>query len=195
MNKSTITLVSILGFLLLIGLYFISAGNTLVQLDEGVNTAASQVDNVYQRRMDLIPNLVNTVKGYAKHEKETLENITKARASVGQINVNGLKSAEDFAKFEQSQGAIAQALSKLMVIAERYPDLKANKNFLELQSQLEGTENRITIERQRFNEATQAYNVAIRKFPSSVVASIRGFNQRAYFEAKKGAEEAPKVEF
>lgn len=195
MNQTKITVISLLTILALFGIYFVSAGNQLVALDEQVHMAASQVSNVYQRRLDLIPNLVNTVKGYAKHEKDTLESITQARASVGQINIDGLKSASDFKKFEASQGAITQALSKLMVISERYPELKANQNFLELQSQLEGTENRITIERQRFNDVTRVYNTTVRKFPSSIVASMKGMLAKPYFEAQAGAEIAPKVEF
>lgn len=195
MKSSTITLLSILGVLILGGIWYISTGNKLVMLDEGVNTASSQVDNVYQRRADLIPNLVNTVKGYAKHESEVLTAVTQARASVGQINLNGAKSAQDLEKYEQSQGSISRALSRLMVISEKYPDLKADKNFLELQSQLEGTENRITVERQRFNEAVKSFNIAIRQFPGSMVAGNKGYKERPYFQAVKGAEEAPKVSF
>lgn len=192
MKKGLIAIAAILGVLVLGGLWFVSTGNKLVALDESVNTSWSQVESVYQRRSDLIPNLVSTVKGYAKHEASVLEAITEARASVGQIKVN---SADDFKKFDAAQSQLSSALSRLLVVSENYPDLKANKNFLELQSQLEGTENRITIERQRFNETARFYNTAIRQFPSSVVAGVKGFKERPYFSAKAGAENAPEVKF
>jgi len=172
--------------------WFIGAGNSLVRMDESVNAAWAQVENVYQRRLDLIPNLVNTVKGYAKHESEIFEKVAQARAQVGQVKV---QNAEDFKKFEESQAGLSSALSRLLMVSERYPELKADKNFLELQSQLEGTENRITIERQRFNEAAQKFNTEIRLFPTSIVAGIKGYQARAYFDAKPEAQEAPKVEF
>ena len=179
--------------------WFIKTRNQLVSLDEGVNQSWSQVENVYQRRMDLIPNLVETVKGYATHEQETLEGVIQARANATQISGQALQNAlndpQSFAKFQEAQGALSSALSRLMVVVERYPDLKANQNFLELQSQLEGTENRIAVERRRFNEAAQVYNVKIRRFPESIVASMSGFNQRPYFSAQAGAEQAPKVRF
>jgi LemA protein len=192
MKTSTIALLSILGLFVVGILWFVSAGNSLVNLDEGVNTSWAQVENVYQRRADLIPNLVNTVKGYATHERETLEAVTQARASVGQIKVN---SPDDLKKFDQAQGQLSTALSRLMVISEKYPELKADRGFLDLQSQLEGTENRITVERQRFNESAQSYNVAIRQFPTSFVAGMKGMHARAYFAAKAGAENAPEVKF
>ncbi|NDG85144.1 MAG: LemA family protein [Proteobacteria bacterium] len=192
MKTPVITLLAVLGTLGLGALWYISAGNNLVAMDERVNSSWSQVQNVYQRRLDLIPNLVNTVKGYAKHEADVLTAITEARASVGQIKVN---SPEDLKKFDAAQGQLSSALSRLMVVAEKYPDLKANQNFLELQSQLEGTENRITIERQRFNESAREFNTAIRQFPGSIVAGSKGFKTREYFEAKKGAENAPEVKF
>lgn len=192
MKSSTIAALSVGGALLLGILWFISSGNNLIALDEQVNSSWAQVENVYQRRADLIPNLVNTVKGYAKHESEVLTQITQARASVGQIKVS---SPEDLKKFDQAQGQLSSALSRLMVIAEKYPDLKADKNFLELQSQLEGTENRITVERQRFNEVARLFNTKIRQFPSSIVAGIKNLKERAYFEAKKGSENAPEVKF
>ena len=184
MNKSTITLLSVVGILVVAVLYFVSAGNSLVALDEQVNTASSQVDNVYQRRADLIPNLVSTVKGYATHEEKVLTEVTEARAKVGQINFSSVKNADDMKKFEQSQGDLTNSLSHLMVVSEKYPDLKANQNFLELQSQLEGTENRITVERQRFNEAVQQFNTAVRQFPRSVIAGMKGMRDRPYFQAK-----------
>lgn len=189
MKKSGLIVV---GALVLIVLWFVSINNSLVTLDENVKTSWSQVQNVYQRRADLIPNLVNTVKGYAKHEKEVLTQVTAARAQVGQIRVN---SPEDLKKFDQAQSQLSSALSRLMVVAEKYPELKANQNFSELQSQLEGTENRIAVERRTFNEATREYNTALRRFPSSVVAGFRGFKERPYFEAAAGSDQAPKVEF
>jgi LemA protein len=191
-NPFVITLVSIVAVLILFTGWFVSIGNNMVSLDEGVKTAWSQVENVYQRRADLIPNLVNTVKGYAKHEASVLSEVTKARASATQVRVN---NPGDVAKFEQSQGQLTQALSRLLMVAERYPDLKADKNFLELQSQLEGTENRIAVERKRFNEASQEYNTYIRKFPNSMIAGMRGFAAKPYFAADAGAKTAPKVEF
>ncbi len=170
----------------------VSTSNQLVGLDEAMNEKWSQVENVYQRRADLIPNLVNTVKGYAKHEAEVLEEVTKARAQVGQIRVNDPKSLENF---DRSQGQLSQALSRLMVVAEKYPDLKADQNFLNLQSQLEGTENRIAVERMRFNEAARSYNSYLRSFPQSIIASMRGFVARDYFKSEVTAKSAPKVEF
>ena len=192
MKKSTLVLLSILGVLVLIGLWGVSSSNQMVTLDERVKEKWSQVENVYQRRLDLIPNLVNTVKGYAKHEAEVLEEVTKARAQVGQVQV---KSAEDLKKFDQAQGQLGSALSRLLVVAEKYPDLKADKNFLELQSQLEGTENRISVERMRFNEAAREYNTYIRLFPQSVIAGMRGFQNKTYFESDSAAKTAPKVQF
>jgi len=187
-----IALIAVVGVLVLGGLWYVSTGNSLVTLDENVKTSWSQVESVYQRRADLIPNLVNTVKGYAKHEADVLEAITQARASVGQIKVN---SPDDLKKFDAAQSQLSGALSRLLVVSEKYPDLKADKNFLELQSQLEGTENRITIERQRFNETARVYNTAIRQFPGSIVAGNKGFKERAYFASKAGAENAPEVKF
>jgi LemA protein len=172
--------------------WFMSVNNNLVSLDENVKTKWAQVENVYQRRADLIPNLVSTVKGYAKHEATVLEEVTKARSQVGQVHVD---NADDLKKFDQAQGQLSSALSRLLVVSEKYPDLKADKNFLELQSQLEGTENRISIERRNFNEAAQEYNTYLRKFPQSLVAGMRNFQPKAYFEADAGAKTAPKVEF
>ena len=192
MKSSVIAVIALLSVLGLGSLWYISAGNGLIALDEKVNSSWSQVENVYQRRSDLIPNLVNTVKGYAKHEADVLTAITQARASVGQIKVN---SPGDLKKFDAAQGELSSALSRLMVVAEKYPELKANQNFLELQSQLEGTENRIAIERQRFNESAREFNTAIRQFPGSFIASSKGFKTREYFEAKKGADVAPEVKF
>lgn len=166
--------------------------NTLVQLDESVNEKKAQLENVYQRRADLIPNLVNTVKGYAKHESQVLQAVTEARAKVGQVKLNTL---EDVKKYQEAQSQLSSAISRLLLVAEKYPDLKANQNFLELQSQIEGTENRISVERQRFNESTREMNAYLRKFPQSIIAGLRGFKERPYFEAEAGAKIAPKVEF
>lgn len=173
-------------------LYFVSVGNQLVTLEEDTKAKWAQVENVYQRRSDLIPNIVATVKGYAKHEAETLEKVTQARASAGQVRVN---NPDDIAKFNRAQGDLTMALSRLMVVAERYPELKADRAFLGLQSELEGTENRISIERKAFNESAQKFNATIRHFPQSFIASMRGFKERPYFEADAGARVVPKVDF
>lgn len=170
--------------------------NTMVSQDEGVKTAWSQVENQYQRRLDLIPNLVNTVKGYAAHEKETLEGVISARAEATKTTIDPSNlNEESLKKFQAAQGELSSALSRLMVVMERYPDLKANQNFSELQAQLEGTENRITVERKRFNEVAQSYNTYIRSFPNNILAGMFGFFPKAYFTADAGAEKAPKVEF
>ncbi len=192
MKNVFITLGVIAAIVVIFGGWFVSTGNQIVTLDEGVSEKWAQVQNAYQRRQDLIPNLVATVKGYAKHEAEVLEKVTQARASVGQVRVN---NPEDLAKFDQAQSQITSALSRLMVVAEKYPDLKANENFRDLQSQLEGTENRITVERQRFNQAARDFNTYIRKFPQSFVAGTKGVQARPYFAATPGAETAPKVSF
>lgn len=189
-----------IGFVLLaviLAVWGIGARNTLVTLDEGVKEKWSQVENVYQRRMDLIPNLVNTVKGAANFEKETLTQVIEARSKATQTTFSKeiLNDPAAFKKFEESQGALSSALSRLLVVVERYPELKANKNFLELQAQLEGTENRITVERRRFNEAAKEYNVAVRKFPGAIAAWIFGFKERPYFSAEQGAATAPRVNF
>lgn len=193
MNKSLLTTLGVLVAFVVLGVgWFVSTGNRLVSMDENVKASWSQVENVYQRRADLVPNLVSTVKGYAKHEASVLEEVTKARAQVGQVQIKG---PEDLGKFAQAQGELSSALSRLLVVAEKYPDLKANQNFLELQSQLEGTENRIAIERKRFNESAQEYNSYLRSFPQSIVAGSRGFVARPYFQAEAGAQSAPKVDF
>lgn len=171
--------------------------NGLVRGDESVKTAWSQVENVYQRRADLIPNLVATVKGVANFEKETYTAVTEARSRVGQIKVTPemLSDPNALAQFQKAQGELGSALSRLLVVAENYPQLKANQNFLELQSQLEGTENRIAVERRKFNEVAQAFNTMVRSFPRNIVASIFGFKPKAYFESAQGSDKAPKVEF
>ena len=172
--------------------------NSFITLEENVNQAWAQVENVYQRRADLIPNLVEVVKGYAKHERETLQAVVEARSKVGgQINVGPgiLNNPQAFARFQQAQDALSSALQRLMVVVERYPDLKADQRFADLQAQLEGTENRIAVERRRFNQAVQAYNTAIRKFPGNIIAGFFGFKEKAYFKAQAGAENVPKVKF
>jgi len=170
--------------------------NQMVTQGENVDKHWADVENVYQRRADLIPNLVATVKGYASHEKETLEGVINARAKATQTTINaGNLTPESMAAFQQAQDGLSSALSKLMVVVERYPDLKANQNFLELQSQLEGTENRITVDRRKFNEAARQYNTYIKLFPKNILANLFGFLAKPYFEAQEGAETAPKVEF
>jgi len=168
----------------------------MVEMDEQVTASWAQVENVYQRRADLIPNLVNTVKGYAEHEQETLTGVIEARSKATSVNVDPTKlNAQSLQQFNQAQEGLSSALSKLMVVVERYPDLKANQNFLELQAQLEGTENRIAVERRKFNQTTQSYNAYIRKFPRVIYAGWFGFEKKTYFEAQQGAEKAPEVQF
>ncbi|KOH45733.1 LemA family protein [Sunxiuqinia dokdonensis] len=170
--------------------------NTMVSRDEAVDASWAQVENVYQRRADLIPNLVNTVKGYASHEQETLEGVIEARSKATSVNVNPENlNEESLQQFQQAQAGLSSALSRLMVVVERYPDLKANQSFLDLQAQLEGTENRITVERRKFNESAQSFNTYIRTFPKNIYANLFGFEKKAYFEAEQGAERAPEVSF
>ncbi|WP_288206171.1 LemA family protein [uncultured Parabacteroides sp.] len=196
-NKALWITLAIIVVLLFAGYSWVKGTyNTMVTQDEGVKTAWSQVENQYQRRMDLIPNLVNTVKGYATHEKETLEGVVSARAEATKTTIDPSNlNEESMKKFQAAQGELSSALSHLMVVMERYPDLKANQNFLELQAQLEGTENRISVERKRFNETAQSYNTYIRTFPTNILAGMFGFQPKAYFSAESGAEKAPKVEF
>lgn len=196
MKKSTMIWIALIAIIGLFLASIVSKYNSFVTQEEGVKTAWSQVENVYQRRTDLIPNLVATVKGYAEHEQETFTAVTEARSKVNNINLAGItNSQESLQNFQNAQGALSGALSKLMVVMERYPELKANQNFLDLQSQLESTENRISIERRRFNEAAQSFNTLIRRFPNRIYAGLFGFSAKAYFEAQSGAETAPKVEF
>ncbi len=197
MKKGWIILIVVVVVLLMIYSFLKNNYNALVTLEENVNQAWAQVSNQYQRRADLIPNLVETVKGYAAHEKETFAAVTEARAKIGQFTVTPevLNNPEAFARFQQVQGEIGSVLSRLMAISENYPQLKANENFLALQSQLEGTENRIAVERKRFNETVQMYNTTIRRFPTNILAGMFGFGKKLYFEAQPGAEVAPKVEF
>lgn len=168
----------------------------MVSMDQNVVSQWAQVENVYQRRADLIPNLVATVKGYAAHESETLTGVIEARAKATSTTIDPTNlTAENMQAFQQAQGGLSSALSKLMVVVERYPDLKANQNFLELQAQLEGTENRIAVERQKFNTSVQGYNTFIKQFPKNIYANIFDFDEKAYFKAQENAEQAPKVEF
>jgi len=171
--------------------------NTLVELDEKVNQAWAQVENQYQRRADLIPNLVNTVKGYADFEKGVLTEVTELRSKVGQIKLSSddLADEEKFKQFQEAQDKLSGALSRLLVVAENYPQLKANENFLTLQSQLEGTENRISVERKKFNEATQEYNTTIRRFPTLITAKLFGYKEKQYFKSVPGTDKAPDVKF
>lgn len=196
MNKRILIPVAIVLAILVI--YVISAYNHLVNLQQGVQASWAQVQNVYQRRLDLIPNLVSTVQGYAKHERDTLIAVTQARAqaqSVVTASTSNLPTPQNLAQIEATQGALSSALGRLMVVVERYPDLKASQNFLALQYELAGTENRIAVERRRFNEATMAYNTAIKRFPGNLIANIFGFTPAAYFQAQPDAESAPKVNF
>jgi LemA protein len=171
--------------------------NDIVAQEQDVISKWAQVENVYQRRADLVPNLVATVKGYAAHEREVLETVTASRSQVGSIQVGRdiLENPAEFQKFQQAQAGLQGALSRLLAVVERYPDLKANQNFLELQSQLEGTENRITVERKLFNESAQSYNTRIKQFPAVIIASLFGFREKQYFQAIPGSERPPTVDF
>ena len=197
MNRTTWIVIAVIALFIFLGINWgIKTGNNMVTMDEGVQSAWSQVENVYQRRADLIPNLVSTVKGYAAHESETLTAVVEARAKATSVTVDPTKlNAASIQQFQQAQSGLSSALGRLMVVVEKYPDLKANENFLALQTQLEGTENRITVERQKFNQSAQAFNTYSRLFPQSIIASMRNFEKKAYFEAEKGAEKAPKVDF
>ena len=181
--------------LVVIIMWAISGYNGMVSMDESVQGKWADVETQYQRRADLIPNLVSTVKGYAAHESETLESVVKARSEASSVKVDPENiTPEKLAEYQKAQSGVSSALGRLMVIVEKYPDLKANQNFLELQSQLEGTENRINVARRDFNEAAKQYNTSIRRFPKNIIAGMFGFEKKAYFEAEKGAEQAPKVE-
>lgn len=193
MKKSTIILLVVAAGLVLWG---ISAYNGLVSMEETVEKSWADVESQYQRRADLIPNLVNTVKGYATHEQSTLEGVVEARSKATQITVSaGELTPEKLAEYQAAQGAVSSALGKLLAITENYPDLKANQNFLELQAQLEGCENRIAVARKDFNAVAREYNTAVRRFPKSIFAAIFGFDRKPYFEAEAGAEKAPTVNF
>lgn len=196
MKRGTIILLAVAGLLLLLLFNGCGSYNNMVSKQEATSSAWSQVENVYQRRLDLIPNLVNTVKGVANFEQKTLTDVINARASATQVKVDASKlSPEQIRNFQSTQGELSQALGRLMVVAEQYPQLKATQNFLELQSQLEGTENRIAVERQKFNDIVKDYNTYIRKFPQIIYAGMFGFDKKGYFEADAGAEKAPEVKF
>jgi len=200
-NKGLIITLSVIGVIVLIGIILVAWGvgayNNLVTLNENVNQSWSQVENQYQRRTDLIPNLVNTVKGYANFERGVLTDVTEARARVSQFNITPevLNNPQAFQKFQQLQGELSGALSRLLVTVENYPTLKANENFMQLQAQLEGTENRISVERRNFNQSVQTYNTTIKRFPASIFAGIFGFGVKQYFTSTPGSETPPKVEF
>ena len=201
MSKGLQTGLIVIGIILVLGIviYNLTGGtyNKLVRLEEAVKAQWGQVENVYQRRADLIPNLVETVKGYAAHEKDTLKAVVDARSRVGSFTVDQsvINNPESFQKFQAAQGELSSALSRLMMVTENYPNLKANENFLELQSQLEGTENRIAVERKRYNDAAQEFNTVRRSFPAFMIANMAGMQEKAYFQAEEGARTAPKVKF
>ena len=193
MKKSTIIILAVIA---VIAVWAVTGYNRLVKADEAVSTAWSNVENQYQRRADLIPNLVNTVKGYAVHEKETLDAVVAARTRATQVAVDAENlTPEMLQEYQKAQNEVGTALGRLIAIAEEYPDLKANANFLELQAQLEGTENRISVERRNFNEVAKKYNTSIRTFPRNMLAGMFGFEKRPYFEAQEGAENVPVVQF
>ena len=192
-KHKTIVIIAVLA---IIALWGISAYNGLVSMDEGVQTKWADVETQYQRRADLIPNLVNSVKGYAAHESETLQAVVEARAKATSVNIAPSNmSAEQIANFQKAQDGVSSALSRLLVTVEKYPDLKANENFKELQAQLEGTENRISVARRDYNEAAREYNTTLRSFPKNILAGMFGFEKKAYFEAQEGSEQAPTVQF
>ena len=196
-RRGLTTTIIIVAVVLLLVFWGVGQYNSIVVLDEQVNTSWSQVENQYQRRADLIPNLVETVKGYASHERETLEGVINARAKASQpiIQSGEGMTQEQLNQFQQAQGDLTSALNRLMVVVERYPELKADENFRQLQAQLEGTENRITTARMDFNNEAQQYNTKVRRFPTNIFAGIFGFRQRPYFQAEAGAEQAPQVKF
>ena len=192
-KHKTIVIIAVLA---IIALWGITGYNGLVGMDEGVQTKWADVETQYQRRADLIPNLVNTVKGYAAHESETLQAVVEARAKATSVNIDPTNmSAEQIANFQKVQDGVSSALGRLLVTVEKYPDLKANENFKELQAQLEGTENRISVARRDYNEAARKYNTTLRSFPKNILAGMFGFEKKAYFEAQEGSEQAPTVQF
>lgn len=196
MKKGLITIGVILVVVFMLYSFFAGRYNTMVELNEAIPKAWADVEAQYQRRADLIPNLVNTVKGYANFEQETLTKVIEARASATQVKIDPSNiTPEALAQYQQAQSGVSSALSRLLVSVEAYPELKANQNFLDLQAQLEGTENRITVARNRFNEVVQPYNVYIKKFPSNMIANMFGFTAKGYFEAVAGSEKAPEVKF
>ena len=195
-NKKPLILIGIVALLILIVGWLMKGYNSMVNEDENVNLQWSEVENQYQRRLDLIPNLVNVVKGYASHEKETLEGVIEARAKATQTTIDPSNMTEEqLANFQKAQDGLSGALNRLMVVVEKYPELKANENFLQLQAQLEGTENRITVARKGYNDAATIYNKLVRRFPNNMLAGIFGFSVRPQFKAQEGAESAPTVQF
>lgn len=196
MKKGTVILISVVALVAIIALWAMSAYNKLVVADESVTTEWANVESQYQRRADLIPNLVSTVKGYAAHEQETLDAVVSARAKATQMTVDAKDlTPEKLQEYQAAQGEVGAALGRLLMITENYPDLKANQNFMALQEQLEGNENRIQVARQKFNLTAKTYNTSIRRFPTNILAGMFGFESKAYFEAEAGADKAPKVEF
>ena len=195
MKKGTVILITCLAITAIIAVWGIKEYNNLVVAEESVTTAWSNVESQYQRRADLIPNLVNTVKGYASHEQETLDAVISARAKAMQTNISDDLSQENIQKFQAAQNELGNALGRLIAIRESYPDLKANQNFMQLQEQLEGTENRIQVERQKFNETVKSYNIHIRRFPTNIVAGMFNFDAKSTFTSDPNAENAPSVEF
>jgi LemA protein len=196
MKKGMVVLLAVAGVLVAAAVSFAGVYNALVNLEEKAKESWAQVENVYQRRLDLIPNLVETVKGYAAHENETFVAVTQARSkAAGTLSPEAINDPQKFAQFQESQAALGSALARLLVIVEKYPDLKANENFLSLQAQLEGTENRIAVERGRFNQAAQTFNTRLRQFPANVVGGMFGFKLKEYFKADAQAQAAPKVQF
>ncbi|MBP3574753.1 MAG: LemA family protein [Prevotella sp.] len=194
--KKNLGLVITIGIIAIAVMWCISGYNGLVSMDEGVQNKWADVETQYQRRADLIPNLVNTVKGYAAHEKETLESVVKARSEATSVKIDPSNmTAEQMAQYQNAQNGVTSALSKLLLVVEKYPDLKANQNFQELQSQLEGTENRIAVARRDYNAVAKEYNTAVRKFPKNILAGMFGFEKKEYFEAQEGSEAAPEVKF
>ena len=196
MKKNTVIWITVVAVVAIVAIWAVKSYNNLVVAEESVTTEWANVESQYQRRADLIPNLVATVKGYATHEQETLDAVVSARAKATQVTIDSENlTPEKLQEFQAAQGAVGSALGRLLAVAERYPDLKANQNFLDLQEQLEGTENRIQVARQKFNSTAQAYNTSIRRFPTNIVAGLFGFDKKAYFEAEAGAEKAPQVAF
>ena len=196
MNKKYLIISGIVLFAIILWVNSVGTYNSIITKEEGVTAQWAQVENVYQRRADLIPNLVETVKGYAGHEKETLEGVIEARSKATSTTIDaGNLNAASLQQFQAAQDGLSSALSRLMVVVERYPDLKANQNFLELQAQLEGTENRISVERKKFNESAREYNTFIKKFPKNLIAGMFDFEKKDYFEAVAGSEKAPEVKF
>lgn len=194
--KKNLGLVITIGIIAIAVMWCISGYNGLVSMDEGVQNKWADVETQYQRRADIIPNLVNTVKGYAAHEKETLESVVKARSEATSVKIDPSNmTAEQMAQYQNAQNGVTSALSKLLLVVEKYPDLKANQNFQELQSQLEGTENRIAVARRDYNAVAKEYNTAVRKFPKNILAGMFGFEKKEYFEAQEGSEAAPEVKF